>query len=183
MISSSSLALIFKNLEKRNPTTKEKALDSLQAYLDDPASEIEESVLLVWVRIFGIFLWRLKLSKQCNSKIIPQSQFYPRLTAEFSRKVRQSAHKIQGELCKRFQKLSVKYMKESIGCWLGGLYDSDRQVSRSAKTAFESVFASQTKRENVFKIFHAQILEYIKESLSREMPSGGKNVSTAVSKW
>ncbi|KAK9354556.1 hypothetical protein V1523DRAFT_407929 [Lipomyces doorenjongii] len=136
------LVVIYKSLQKRDPTTKEKALDSLVTYLQDPESVVEESTLAVWI------------------------QFYPQLASDFSRRLRMLAHKLQGDLFKRFQRQSAKYMKESVGSWLGGLYDNDKVVARTAAVSFESVFTSVEKREQVFEVFHVQLLDYVKHAIS-----------------
>ncbi|KAK9375652.1 uncharacterized protein V1513DRAFT_457693 [Lipomyces chichibuensis] len=136
------LVVTFKSLQKRDPTTKEKALDSLVTYLQDPESVVEESTLAVWI------------------------QFYPQLASDFSRRLRMLAHKVQGDLFKRFQRLSAKYMKDSVGPWLGGLYDNDKVVARTAAVSFESVFSSEEKRKQVFQVFHVQLLDYVKHAIS-----------------
>ncbi|KAK9245069.1 hypothetical protein V1506DRAFT_554209 [Lipomyces tetrasporus] len=136
------LMVIFKGLQKRDPTTKEKALDALVTYLQDPESVVEESILAVWV------------------------QFYPQLASEFSRRLRMLAHKLQGDLFRRFQRQSAKYMKDSVGKWLGGLYDNDKVVARTATVSFESVFTGESKRHQVFQVFHVQLLDYVKHALT-----------------
>ncbi|KAK9367200.1 hypothetical protein V1509DRAFT_627282 [Lipomyces kononenkoae] len=142
ILDSPQLVVIFKSLQKRDPTTKEKALDNLVTYIQDPESVVEESTLAVWV------------------------QFYPHLASEFSRRLRMLAHKLQGDLFKRFQRQSAKYMKETVGPWLGGLYDNDKVVARAATVAFETVFASEEKRRQVFQVFHVQLLDYVKHAIS-----------------
>ncbi|KAK9466325.1 hypothetical protein V1512DRAFT_226858 [Lipomyces arxii] len=132
------LVIIFKGLQKRDPTTKEKALEHLATFLADPESDVDEGVLAVWVQV------------------------YPQLAIEYSRRLRVLAHKIQGDMFKRFQRHSAKYMKESAGPWLGGFYDNDKLVARSAITAFENVFAGEERQQQVFQVFHAQLLEYVR---------------------
>ncbi|KAK9240258.1 hypothetical protein V1525DRAFT_395466 [Lipomyces kononenkoae] len=142
ILDSPQLVVIFKSLQKRDPTTKEKALDNFVTYLQDPESVVEESALAVWV------------------------QFYPQLAHEFSRRLRTIAHKLQGDLFNRFQRQSAKYMKETVGPWLGGLYDNDKVVARAATVAFETVFTSEEKRRQVFQVFHVQLLDYVKHAIS-----------------
>jgi hypothetical protein len=95
-----------------------------------------------------------------------QIQFYPQLASDFSRRLRMLAHKLQGDLFKRFQRQSAKYMKDSVGPWLGGLYDNDKVVARTAAVSFESVFTSLEKRKQVFQVFHVQLLDYVKHAIS-----------------
>lgn len=161
VVSDPQLIVILKGLQKRDPKTKEKALDNLVTYIDESEDQIDESILIVWVCFY----------KYCRDSISAhhislQVQFYPQLTVEFSRRQRMLAHKIQGDLFKIFQRQSAKQLKSSIGPWLGGIYDNDKSVARAAVLAFESVFPTDEKRKQVFQVFHVQILEYIKKALA-----------------
>lgn len=49
-ISDPNVAVSFKNLTKKDSTTKAKALEDLQAHVSSPAQEVEETVLEAWVR-------------------------------------------------------------------------------------------------------------------------------------
>lgn len=49
-ISNANLVVAFKNLSKKDATTKAKALEDIQAYVTSPGREVEDAVLEVWVR-------------------------------------------------------------------------------------------------------------------------------------
>lgn len=51
-ISNANIGVAFKNLTKKDSTTKAKALEDLQTFVSSPSEEIEEAVLEAWVRSF-----------------------------------------------------------------------------------------------------------------------------------
>ena len=59
-------------------------------------------------------------------------------------------------------------MPNTIGAWLAGQYDSDKLVARASMEAFSSVFTSQDKQRNVWKIFQGQVLAYCKNAIFEE---------------
>ncbi|KAK9461550.1 uncharacterized protein V1516DRAFT_663261 [Lipomyces oligophaga] len=141
-IGDSELVVILKGLQKRDPTTREKALDSLSSYITRNLPDLTESLLAVWV------------------------QFYTHLAVEYSRRERMLSHKITGDLFSALKRTAEKYLKDVIGYWLGGIYDTDKAVSRSALQSFESVFSTDAKRVQVLDVLHVPILEYIKTSIA-----------------
>lgn len=52
-ISDPNVGVAFKNLTKKDSTTKAKALEELQQYVSAPDQQIEEAVLEAWVRFSG----------------------------------------------------------------------------------------------------------------------------------
>ncbi|KAK9450689.1 uncharacterized protein V1518DRAFT_447605 [Limtongia smithiae] len=151
IITEPQLLVIFKGLQKRDPTTKEKALESLITFLDDPDSDTDEEVLVIW------------------------TQFYSIVASDVSRRQRMLAHKIQGQLFSRFQRQSARYLKDVIGTWIGGIYDNDKVVSRTAVMSFESVFTAPEKQKQVFNTFHSQLLDYVKAALSTKHEYSGSD--------
>jgi len=49
-INDANVVVAFKNLSKKDGTTKAKALEDLQAHVSSPDVEIEEGLLEAWVR-------------------------------------------------------------------------------------------------------------------------------------
>ncbi|KAK9455483.1 hypothetical protein V1511DRAFT_289352 [Dipodascopsis uninucleata] len=141
VLSSPQLVIAFKGLQKRDPTTKEKSLDNLITYVNDPNSDMEDGLLAIWV------------------------QLYPQFTNEFSHRLRLLAHRLQGDIFKKFHKQSARYMRDIVGPWISGLYDNDKAVARAATQSFERVFMTDEKRKQVFIVFHREIVQFIKISL------------------
>ena len=51
LLSDSSITVAFKNLSKKDGTTKSKALEDLQTYVTSLSTEIDEGLLQLWVRL------------------------------------------------------------------------------------------------------------------------------------
>lgn len=49
-IADANVAVTFKNLMKKDSTTKAKALEDIQQYIASPEVNIEEALLAAWVR-------------------------------------------------------------------------------------------------------------------------------------
>ncbi|KAG9890592.1 hypothetical protein KCU98_g15529, partial [Aureobasidium melanogenum] len=73
-ISDPNVGVAFKNLTKKDSTTKAKALEELQQYVSAPDQQIEDAVLEAWVKL------------------------YPRLSIDSARRVRQLAHNVLGQI-------------------------------------------------------------------------------------
>lgn len=130
-ISDSSVVVLFKNLSKKDETTKAKALEDLQAVTD-----VEDAIIAAWVLL------------------------YPRLSTDTSRRVRALTHAVHGLISQRAGKRIAEYMPRVIGAWLSGLYDNDRATSKAANDSLKLVFASEDKIARVWKAYQADIMKY-----------------------
>ncbi|EKG21184.1 Zinc finger RING-type protein [Macrophomina phaseolina MS6] len=146
-ISDANTVVAFKNLSKKDSTTKAKALEDLQSTITSLEAPVEDAVLEAWVQI------------------------YPRTSIDAARRVRQLAHTVQGQIAAACGKRIAKHMPRVIGAWLAGLYDNDKSVSLAAQASFKSVFSSPEKMHNVRKAFQQQILEYCRNVIDKETPS------------
>lgn len=159
------LLLAFKGLQKRDLTTREKAAGDLLSYVEGDNDISDDLLLICW------------------------AQTYAKLSLDESRKCRQLAHQIQAVFVKRLGKTYVKYLKDTVGIWLAGLYDTDKQVQRAAKTSIDEAFGHSTaKIDALWKAFVVQILEYplylvTKESLSTLSDDRFVSKEDAQSKW
>ncbi|THX31270.1 hypothetical protein D6D12_02973 [Aureobasidium pullulans] len=143
-ISDPNVGVAFKNLTKKDSTTKAKALEELQAYVSAPEQQIEEAVLEAWVKL------------------------YPRLSIDSARRVRQLAHNVLGQIAAKSGKRMVKHMSRIAGPWLAGAQDSDRAAARAAQDALKQVFNTPEKLQNLGKAFQQPILEHCRDALLNE---------------
>ncbi|KAI9719726.1 MAG: hypothetical protein M1812_003214 [Candelaria pacifica] len=146
-VSDPNFVVAFKNLLKKDSVTKSKALEDLQTYVLSVGLEtggLDDSILEAWVKI------------------------YPRTSIDSSRRVRQLAHTLQGQIAVSCGKRVARHIPKIVGAWLGGLYDNDRLVSRAAQDSFKQVFPTQEKVHNVWRSYARPILEYCKDALLRE---------------
>ncbi|KAG9954461.1 hypothetical protein KCU85_g281, partial [Aureobasidium melanogenum] len=143
-ISDPNVGVAFKNLTKKDSTTKAKALEELQQYVSAPDQQIEEAVLEAWVKL------------------------YPRLSIDSARRVRQLAHNVLGHIAVKSGKRMVKHMSRIAGPWLAGAQDSDRAAAKAAQDALKHVFNTPEKLQNLGKAFQQPILEHCRDALLNE---------------
>ncbi|KAL2061873.1 hypothetical protein VTL71DRAFT_7251 [Oculimacula yallundae] len=144
-ISDANVVVAFKNLSKKDGTTKSKALEDLRTYVQAHPFEqdggVEDAVLEAWVK------------------------FYPRISIDNSRRVRELSHILQFELLKSARKRMEKYIPKIVGTWLGGTYDRDRAVARAANDGTKSFLDTPAKMALFYKRCETSILEYAQEAL------------------
>lgn len=143
---SSTLKLAFKSMLKRDSSTKEKSISAMLDYLKNHTEELNDDlVIITWV------------------------QLYPKLAIDDSKKVRSCTHQIQSLFVKTLGKSYVKYLKDTIGVWLAGLFDNDRSVARSCRESLNTAFDNNHEKiSNIWKIFVKQILDYTYQVLAFE---------------
>ncbi|KAL4895806.1 hypothetical protein BDV59DRAFT_173180 [Aspergillus ambiguus] len=148
-LSEPQLAITFKNFLKKDEVTRTKALDDLRSYVSTVESHsgtLDDGFLEAWIKI------------------------YPRASIDISRRVRQSAHSIQGSIASLVGKRIVRFLPKVIGAWLAGLYDNDRPVHRSALDSFTHVFSTEEKRIGVWKIYQSSILDFVDDVILQQTP-------------
>ncbi|KAI1294286.1 hypothetical protein F5Y03DRAFT_373298 [Xylaria venustula] len=144
-VSDANVVVSLKNLQKKDATTKAKALDELVAYVQAHPYEqdggVEEPLLDVWV------------------------QSYPRASIDNSRRVRELSHVLQFELMKSARKRMEKNVPKIVGPWLAGTFDRDRAVSRAATEGLSSFLTTPEKIAQFWKRCQQQILDYANDAV------------------
>ena len=104
------------------------------------------------------------------TRSIFQIKVYPRTSIDSSRRVRQLAHAVQGQITLSCGKRIAKHMPAIISSWIAGLYDNDKTVSRAANESFNHAFSSEEKQKNVWRVYLSSILEYCQDIIVKETP-------------
>ncbi|KAJ5167135.1 uncharacterized protein N7482_005916 [Penicillium canariense] len=148
-ISDQQLVIAFKNLLKKDEITRTKALEELKEYISSVEAKsgtLDEGFLEAWVKI------------------------YPRASIDLSRRVRQLAHTILGSIAGVVGKRIAPHLSKVVGAWLAGLYDNDRPVHRSALDSLTTVFSTEAKRNNLWKIYQGSILDFVEDVVLHQKP-------------
>ncbi|KAI0193432.1 hypothetical protein F4808DRAFT_442159 [Astrocystis sublimbata] len=143
-----NVVVSLKNLQKKDATTKAKALEELLAHVQACPHEqggVEEPILEVWV------------------------QLYPRVSIDNSRRVRELSHTLQYELMRSARKRMEKNVPKLVGPWLAGTFDRDRAVSRAATEGLSSFLTTPDKIVQFWKRCQQQILDYAHDA-AKETP-------------
>ncbi|KAI9471976.1 MAG: hypothetical protein EXX96DRAFT_622161 [Benjaminiella poitrasii] len=138
------LVVILKKVSKRDVTTKLKALEELENYLQSNTDSIQ-LVLNNWVTM------------------------YNKLVLEVDRRVRLVANQVHALITAHAKKKLAPVLKELIGPWLLSMYDSSKDVVKVAQGAFETVFAAD-KRLGAISFCQKEILDYITDMLLYKTP-------------
>ncbi|KAJ4375787.1 hypothetical protein N0V83_001064 [Neocucurbitaria cava] len=146
-ISDANVVVYFRNLSKRDSTTKAKALEDIQAYISSLKEPVEEGVLEAWIKT------------------------YPRTSIENAKAVRQNAHIVHGHMAVSAGKRIAKYMPKSVAAWLCGLYDSDRSVVEATQSSLRQVFSTPEKIQNIRKAYQQPILDFCRDAIDKESPT------------
>ncbi|KAI1822398.1 hypothetical protein F4861DRAFT_389462 [Xylaria intraflava] len=144
-VSDAYVVVSLKNLQKKDATTKAKALEELLAYVQAHPYEqdggIEEPVLEAWVHL------------------------YPRISIDNARRVRELSHILQFELMKSARKRMEKNVPKIVGPWLAGTFDRDRAASRAATEGLSSFLTTPEKVVQFWKRCQQQILDYANDAI------------------
>ncbi|KAJ4992972.1 hypothetical protein SVAN01_01676 [Stagonosporopsis vannaccii] len=143
-ISDPNVVVYFRNLSKKDSTTKAKALEDLQAYVAALQEPVEDGVLEAWISV------------------------YPRTSIDNSKAVRQLSHTVHGLLATSAGKRIARHMPKSVAAWLCGLYDSDRAVVEATQNSLRQVFTTPEKIQNIRKAYQQPILEYCRDAVDKE---------------
>lgn len=143
-ISDPNVVVYFRNLSKKDSTTKAKALEDIQTHVASLQQPVEEGILEAWIKM------------------------YPRTSIDNAKAVRQNAHLVHGHMALSAGKRMAKHMPKSVAAWLAGLYDSDRSVVEATQTSLRQVFNTPEKIQNIRKAYQHPILEYCKDAIDKE---------------
>ncbi|EEY15001.1 Zfp294 protein [Verticillium alfalfae VaMs.102] len=144
-ISDANVGVAFKNLLKKDATTKTKALEELVAYVRAHPHEQhggpEEAILEAWVQV------------------------YPRISIDNARRARELSHTLQFELMKSARKRMEKRVPKVVGTWLAGTTDKDRAVANAASQGLSSLLTNIDKVLAFWKKCQPQILTYAADAI------------------
>ncbi|POS74868.1 hypothetical protein DHEL01_v206744 [Diaporthe helianthi] len=145
-LSDPNIVISFKNLLKKDSTTKSKALADLiqhtQAHPYEADGGVEEAVLEAWVRL------------------------YPRMSIDNDRRVRELSHTLQFELLKSARKRMERNLPKVAGSWLAGTYDKDKAVARCAAEGISTFLNTDDKLNLFWKKCQIQILQYATDAIT-----------------
>ncbi|KAE8452570.1 hypothetical protein EG329_013829 [Mollisiaceae sp. DMI_Dod_QoI] len=143
-ITDPNLVVSFKGLSKKNDITVAKALEDILSYVKaHPEQEggIEDAIIKAW------------------------SQFYPRISINNSRRVRELSHLIQHEILVSAKSRIQTHLPQIIPTWLAGTFDNDKAASKAAKDGLDTLLNTPEKRQIVLKKSQPAILTYVQETL------------------
>lgn len=144
------VAIVLRNMLKKNAVTKEKGVAEFLRLLKENAFDVSNySILICWLQLF------------------------PRLCIDASKTVRILAIQTQALYMEKYgAKEFSKYLKSSLPSWLGGLFD-ERSIAIVTRNGLLSNFANDNERVDVkvWAVFLDQIIHYCHAALVYETPA------------
>lgn len=145
-----NVAIVFKNIMKKNAVTREKGLTEFLRMIEGDAFDISDyNILACWLQI------------------------YPRMGIDASKTVRMLAVQIEAMYMEKYgAKEFSKYLKSSMPTWLNALYD-ERSIAAAARAGLLSCFGNDQERVDakIWVVFHEQIVNYCHAALVHETPA------------
>ncbi|CAG8539422.1 9319_t:CDS:10 [Acaulospora morrowiae] len=140
------LVLILKKLSKRDPTTKLKALEELEAYLKIKEENDELSnIMSAWAK------------------------FFVKLAIDVDRRIRFTTFNCHLLIVSKIKKRIAPHLKEIISIWIISLFDQSKDVARIANESFQTAFPPG-KRTEVLVFAQTEILSTIHEIIINKVP-------------
>lgn len=134
LVADPSLSVHFKALQKKDPTTKEKAL--IEILKIDAA---DDAIITSWI------------------------QLYPKLAIDNSKNVRVLSHQVMGRILQVVGGKSLaRYLKSCIPVWLMGTYENDKAVSTTSYKELLASFSNDKDKidTKLWLLFEEPILQY-----------------------
>lgn len=143
------LAVILRNLNKRDAVTKVKALEELQAFLFDMGS-----IASIHDHIQLLPYW---------------SKLFTRLGIDVDRRVRVLTIQIHAKLLKSVHKKCSPHIADFIATWVLCMFDANKEVRQIAVDSFATMFPG-TKAGDVLAMFQNQIMSTIVDYMTVKTP-------------
>lgn len=64
----------------------------------------------------------------------------------------------------------ARHIPKVVGAWLAGLYDNDKLVQRTAQESIDAAFATEEKKQGIWKVYQPQILDFVTDALLHQTP-------------
>ncbi|KAI8319260.1 hypothetical protein GQ54DRAFT_43826 [Martensiomyces pterosporus] len=140
------LASQLKRLGKQDSKTKMRALFELKSYVGEHTWETGlEGMMLAWPPLFRKHI------------------FDP------DRRVRAAVANVNAALVKRVGKRLAPNLSQLIAPWIASYFDPHREVAKTSKQAFESVFP-ESKRSKVFSYCLGELVEFASDNIINQTP-------------
>jgi hypothetical protein len=114
---SGDVSLIFKKIQKKDPTTKIKAFNELNEYIDSLDKETHEDELQSVLTFFLYHFCRV-------------------VTTEHDKKIRESAHRTLKIFIEKDKRKLAPHMKKIFSLWYISFYDTSNEVADLSKLNF-----------------------------------------------
>ncbi|KAL3280345.1 hypothetical protein HHI36_017834 [Cryptolaemus montrouzieri] len=132
--------LVFKKMNKKDTTTKLKALQEFAELVKNSDGEAVKAVLPFWPRLYNVF------------------------ATDSEHKVREATHIAHNEVVQKVKRNLAPYLKQIIAPWFISQYDTYPPAASAASASFNAAFPEK-KVEEAIAFCNQEILNYIHDNL------------------
>lgn len=137
--------MVLKKMNKKDPTTKTKALQEFSTLVQNSNVDLVKSVLCYWPRIYLI------------------------LSTDVENRVRETSQQALQSIVTKVGKNIGPFLKQIVPCWIAGQFDGHAPSSSVASTCFHNAFPAN-KINDVFVFCEDEILDYFTKNLIEHNP-------------
>ncbi|KAJ2843125.1 hypothetical protein IWW36_005663, partial [Coemansia brasiliensis] len=142
-----NLAYQMRRLGKSDARTRMRALVELRGYVEEYTWDTGlDKMLLAWPRWFSLHIF------------------------DQNRRIRALVAQVHADLVMKVGRHLAAHLKEIIGPWLASFFDPNRDVARTSRSAFETVF-SEKKRKQVFSYCFSELVNFCNHNITNQTPS------------
>lgn len=132
--------LVLKKMSKKDATTKLKALHEFGTLCQNSEPDAVKAILPFWPRLFCV------------------------LVTDLENRVREAAHSAHRAVVNRVGRNIAPHLKQLIGPWFTGQYDTYPPAASTAKLAFQEAFSTNKMTEAII-FCQQEILNYVSTNL------------------
>lgn len=141
----SNFQLVLKKMNKKDSTTKLKALQEFTELCKSSEIDAVKTILPFWPRLYCL------------------------LSTDVEHRVREAAHNAQRAVISKVKKSIAPYLKQIAGPWFTSQYDTYPPAASAATLAFQEAF-SPSKLNEAIAFCQEEILSYIYDNLIHHTP-------------
>ncbi|RZC42281.1 E3 ubiquitin-protein ligase listerin [Asbolus verrucosus] len=149
---SPAFQIVFKKMNKKDCTTKLKALQEFADLISNSEAEAVKTILAFWATLYGI------------------------LAIDTDHRIREAAHNAHHQVILKDKKIIAPYLKQLIGPWFTSQYDNYPPAASAAAKAFNAAFPPN-KIQDCVMFCQKEILTYIHDNLTSKIDSNLKHGS------
>ncbi|XP_044263006.1 E3 ubiquitin-protein ligase listerin [Tribolium madens] len=147
---SPAFQIVFKKMNKKDCTTKLKALQEFCDLIASSETEAVKTILAFWATLYSI------------------------LATDTDHRVREAVHNAHHQIILKDKKMIAPFLKQLIGPWFTSQYDNYPPAASAATKAFSAAFP-QNKVQDCVIFCQKEILTYIYDNLTSKIETNPKH--------
>jgi hypothetical protein len=149
---SPAFQIVFKKMNKKDCTTKLKALQEFSDLIATSEAEAVKTILAFWATLYNI------------------------LATDTDHRVREAVHNAHHQIILKDKKMIAPHLKQLVGPWFTSQYDNYPPAASAASKAFAAAFP-QNKVQDCVVFCQKEILTYIHDNLTSKIETNPRHTT------